>query len=238
MRLWVMAGTVVALVAVFSAIPFAWIAGPILAQQDWHADSLQGRIWHGRAIGLKGSTGSIQQVDMQWKPDGLLRGTPVQISVRAPGVRAHGQVGPGKASRAKARLELSELPLSDMRVAGMQGQLGLDIDAMQWDRNGCLLAKGNVETDVLARNANRLQWRGPMLSGPLACDAGKLVVHLIGANADARINADISITVSGRYEARIRVQTAKPELRQILPAYGFTPTHSEFLLHEEGKLMR
>lgn len=238
MRYWILAGIVVMLISVISALPFGWIAGPALKNQGMMADNLQGRIWHGRILGLHGAMGEIRQADLKWQPAGLLRGVPFRISTQTDGVQAAGLVGPAAAKDAQLDLDLARLPLNDLRLAGLQGQLHASILELKWNREGCKSAKGKVRTDVLSRNEDILQWHGPLLLGPITCANGTIISQLAGKSPDFTIKADVELVPNGAYRAKVMVQTQVPRLQKLLPAYGFVRNGNNFALHEEGKLVR
>jgi len=124
-----------------------------------------------------------------------------------------------------------ELPLS----FATQSPANIQISELQIKDDGCAFAQGQVSTDFLALNRSRWQWQGPMLTGPISCEGGDLLVNLSGRENRQIIRADLRLSKSGSYSANITVQTDQAEAGVVLPLYGFEKQGRQYKLTEQGQ---
>ena len=145
-----------------------------------------------------------------------------------------GQGARNRLSNLRFSGQLAQLPTRDGRLKDLAGQVNFTITEMEFGET-CQSSSGRAMTDFLGRNRARWQWAGPVLSGPISCEGGDLIVNLAGSEADQTIRADLHLSPDGSYSADISVRTRQPEAEVVLPLYGFEAVNSEFRLTERGQ---
>jgi len=212
-----------AVAAAVAALPAAWI-GPHVTPDPLDLE-WTGTVWNGQVENLPVFD------TLNFKAEGLA----FNVRGASAGNRLLGWVRPGHLRETDVQLQLSDLPIDDPRLRGLQGVLSVQLTDLKWSKLGCTLAEGRARTDVLARNGGAINWTGPELSGPLACEDGAVVVRLRGQDAQQKISADLTFQIDGTYRADIAVETTRAEAGAILPLFGFSASGRDFKLTEQGR---
>lgn len=85
----------------------------------------------------------------------------------------------------------------------------------------CATALGNVESDVLARNAELFRWRGPNVAGAASCVGEEAVIVLEGGETTDFVHTRLALRANGEGEWRAEARTSRPEVVAALAASGF-----------------
>ena len=170
-------------------------------------------------------------------PLSLVGGTGLKLNVSAPGSIVKGTAGRNQLKDVKANINVGSLPITDKRLQGVQGQVNAKLDHLKISES-CKQAKGEIKTNILAVNQAQWQWEGPVLSGPISCEDGRLLINLKGANEVLDvIAAKIYLSVDRQYEADILmdVQAGAPANSAIVAAFlGFQEVPQGYRLYQKG----
>lgn len=141
--------------------------------------------------------------------------------------------------------------LSDYSID--QAALDITIPADQWDiplastlsftldhlaitGDRCNKAEGFATYDILARNSSVLNWTGPLLEGPLRCDAGVVEAVLSGTAASGEtITATLRLD-QNRYSLLTRVSQPSATLLLALVGLGFEEKAGRYERTQTGVL--
>ena len=139
------------------------------------------------------------------------------------------------------RLDIAQLPISEPRLVGTEGELSVSVDRLRFaDR--CEAASGQVRTNLLAANAARWRWKGPILSGPVQCDGDAVVANLRGQDADYNVTVDVRLFTDGRYGVDMLIDPstqAPAEFGFVMSALGFQEqADGSVKLVEQGKIFQ
>lgn len=212
------------LVGIVKQAPLAWIVGDRLVIADPEAMAM-GTVWAGHIAYIEG----LPPISTE------LNRTQVTLTANGGQLEMSGVASPQGLSDLSLILAINSLKRFDPRLAGLQGEISLNIDEMLFSEARCLTATGQASTDVLAVNNARWQWVGPRLNGPIQCQDGGVIIDLAGQNATASVAAQIAIDPSGPYRTTVIVDTTDPGAALVLPLFGFERTgQSAFRLSESG----
>ncbi len=221
-RTGVLLGLLGAGVGLVAGLPLAWVAAPL---PDIGA-RYSGTWWNGQARGVP----LLGQLSV----NGGLTG--VRLATRSGDVTFQGSLSPRSISDLALAMPIDRLPTTDARLAGLAGQFSLRIDNAKFSSAGCDSAQGTASTDVLAVNAARFSWKGPMLSGPVDCIDGRLRVQLSGEGNGTTVASVTTTGMDGLYQTDTTVSTADPAAGNALVLFGFARSGaSEFTLSEQGR---
>lgn len=211
--------------------PLAWIAPHIIPDELGSNIRYSGTLWNGTASNVDYIGIAKFKIDpKKWLKDGL----PLSFQTSSNAMQISGKASKTRLEDLRFTGQLGGLPTNDGRLKELVGEVNIQISELTFDKD-CQFAMGQASTDFLSRNAARWQWRGPLLSGPITCDGGDLIVNLSGSDAGQTIKADLRIVPDGAYRADISVRTYQPEAGVVLPLYGFENRNGEFRLTEQGK---
>ncbi len=189
--------------------------------------AVTGTVWRGAIEGLSIGGQTVGRVNLVVDPMALLTGA-IRMDVDAAGaVQARGRATAGlgggwSLQDATLVANLADMTRLDPEIAARGGELFVVIDEMRFDGSGrCLAARGEARSNALERAAQELDWRGPVLEGPIACEDDHLLAVLEGADdrAEVRVRALWRPGASGSVEAR--VETTDDRLQLALLALGF-----------------
>lgn len=230
-RYLVLAVLIGALFALISKLPLGWVAPLFMPVEAGSNLRYSGTIWKGQISGID----YAGRAQFKLAPKALLSGgLPLSFKTASPALTMSGQASGRKLEDFRFSGQLAHLPTRDGRLKELAGQVNFTIFKMEFDEN-CLEGAGRANTDFLTRNRGRWQWAGPVLSGPISCEGGELIVNLSGSEDNQTIRADMRLSPNGSYSADISVRTRQPEAGVVLPLYGFTSANGEFRLTERGQ---
>ena len=230
-RYFVLAVLFGALFAFISKLPLGWVAPHFMPQQAGKNLRYSGTIWNGQITGID----YLGRAQFKLALKALLTGgLPLSFNTASPAITMSGQGSAKKLSDLRFAGQLAQLPTRDGRLKDLAGQVNFTVSEMEFGET-CQSASGRAMTDFLGRNRALWQWAGPVLSGPISCEGGDLIVNLAGSEADQTIRADLRLSPNGSYSAAISVQTRQPEAGVVLPLYGFEAVNGEFRLTERGQ---
>jgi len=187
-------------------------------------DAAEGTIWNGT---LRGAViGPYRVTSARWSlsPLDLVQGkaiAPVSFAGDIEGdVILLGNLQ-GDRRIGAAALRIHGAPVGMAMAPGETRFHGLDI---LFEGGACARAQGRVESDVLVRAGEAIDWSGPPLSGAASCDGRNARITLQGANAAGeRVNAHITLMSDGAAAWRVAVHGPQPSTQAALTAAGFTP---------------
>ena len=225
-------GIISAVTATLIHLPLKWVAPYFMPSGLGQNISYTGTVWNGQVSGLD----YIGAANFSLNPKSLLSGgLPLNFRTQSPAMSISGQASQGQLQDIRFNGTLAKLPTRDGRLKELAGQVDIHLKEMQIEDDNCKTASGLVTTDFLTLNRSRWQWQGPMLTGPISCKDGELVVTLSGQDNNQNIRADLRLFKDGRYAANISVQTPQPEAGVVLPLYGFEAVGREYKLTEQGQ---
>ena len=191
----------------------------------------RGSIWHGQVTGLTWRGQALGAVNLDSNPLRMLTGG-ASHAVNWTGPYGQGQAHI-KASRSSLLAEgiSLSLPLTerigmDPALAHLGATLRLSNGLVRLDGAQCREASGTVTSDAARRVAVEFGRDWPLLSGPLACEAGHLQAALSGDAADG---TRIRLTASQDTGFRIELANTDDDLKNMLLSGGFR--------NEEGVLV-
>lgn len=208
-------------------LPAKWVAGAALPQ----GTSITGTVWSGQVIGMPPNG----QTQFKTHPKNIFGSQPLAtFEGRAPGITLRGGARPGLISDVKIFGNVDTFSNVDTRLSGLVGDFDVSVDALEFS-DVCEQASGTVSTNVLASNERLWSWRGPVMSGPITCEAGDLVLALTGKDRQAEITSHIRISASGAYTVNVNLTTRQLQADAVLPLYGFAKTAQGYSLTETGQ---
>jgi hypothetical protein len=209
-----------------AALKFAGVAGHGLS---W--SRAEGTILDGRVTGLAAGGERYGDADLKLAPAALLAGR-LQYKVEWQGEHGSGTgdlsagAGGGVAARDfNLDLDLAGLEQAALWIRQSGGRVQLQADAIRFDRDGCLAARGTARSDVLERNREILGAGWSPMQGELRCDGAALVIPLESENTSGtRFRAELRLAPQqpGRFDARVSGLIPR-ELAFALPIAGFAP---------------
>jgi len=220
-----------AAVGAVGQLPLAWIGQHIIPDVMGSDIRYSGTIWEGHISGVDG----IGDLHFRLSPKvALSGGLPIKFQTSSSAMILSGKASHKRIKDLRFSGPLTAIPTRDGRLQNLAGNFDVQLSDLHFNK-ACVSAKGRVNTDLLNRNHNRWQWRGPILSGPIICEDGDFIVKLLGSENAQIIQADLRLAVDGQYRADFSVRTAQPEAAIVLPLYGFEKKDGEFHLTEQGK---
>ena len=221
-----------AIAAVISQLPLKWVAPHLMPEGLGQNIQYAGTVWNGQVRGVD----YIGTANFEFNPITLLTGgLPLNFSSQSSAMSISGQAARKQLKDIRFSGVLARLPTRDGRLKELAGQVDIRVSDLQIADNACASAAGQVSTDFLAVNQARWQWRGPKLAGPISCEAGDLIVNLLGQENRQIIRADLRLSADGNYAANIIVQTNQAEAGVVLPLYGFEKQGRDYKLTEQGQ---
>jgi hypothetical protein len=185
----------------------------------------EGTIWRStlRQVDLGGLNGGDAIVSISFLD--LLQGQIVS-QVDFAGADISGQARMYAGFNGDRRIEAQSLSISGMRVQGfgrVSGKTTLTGVDIRFAGRDCASARGQIESDVLARTAEQAGSQAPLLAGTASCAGqfGRLMLQGDGAGDSATALLDLGSDGTGQWNVTYR--TAKPELAATLVAAGFAP---------------
>lgn len=184
---------------------------------------VEGTVWSGRMRNASFHGVRLGDVHVGLRPLPLLLGRSRLVVETGEDGAAPGRAVLARAGRRSGIIEATlSVPVGFSQAAvPLQGELRLQGVTAMFKGGACEEARGRVVTDVLARNADFLQWQGPELAGEVVCRGDTLVLPLRGARDGTEVDATISLEADGRYRLQSRVITRDPALASALTLAGF-----------------
>ena len=232
------------LICLMAFFPARWAlaALPASAKSQVVPASVSGTIWQGQARVSPPLTTWPVQLRFKNKMLPLLLGRSfTTVNVQRSGLSGEGSFGVKTANDVHLRLDIAQLPISEPRLVGTEGELSVSVDRLRFaDR--CEAASGQVRTNLLAANAARWRWKGPILSGPVQCDGDAVVANLRGQDADYNVTVDVRLFTDGRYGVDMLIDPstqAPAEFGFVMSALGFQEqADGSVKLVEQGKIFQ
>jgi hypothetical protein len=228
------------LLALFYYLPLSW-AAPFILPSNFTTDQTQyrGTVWSGALSNLR----DVEAVNYSLKPLNLIRRKmPLEVNMKAMGLMASGQLSRHQIKDFDFKIDVSSLPIPDPRLKGLAGEVYAKIAQAKWDKaNACTLVSGVARSNILTQNKSLFEWEGPILAGPISCDAdGRVIFELKGEDNTQSIFVKVAISPFGEYNSDMRVITRDQEAALVLPLFGFEERGNskngvEFRLVERGK---
>lgn len=232
MRSVICLGLLVAAFAGLSRLPLSWFSSAAGGMPMTPDTEFVGTVWDGTVTNIPG----IGNLELQMRPlKGLGGGEIVTFQVNSPGLSASGGVTLSQALSVRGQGQISALSHLDGRLTGLAGEYRFSLAGLEFSDDCEMKVPGRIETDILMRNAQRLQWKGPELNGDVNCDGGDILAKLSGQDNLQTINAQIRISPAGTFQSLIEVQTRDPRAGSVLGLYGFQPAENGFRLNEQGR---
>lgn len=221
------------IIGLLSQIPLSWVASSAIKQMNVPVSPVvSGTLWDGQISNLP----VLGQMNVQIRPlKFITAGSPAKFDGRGPGMSISGEGGLSYIKDLKLETNLNVIPFNDGRLRGLSGNIRIDVDEAEFVPDACRLLKGRVNTNVLAANKSRLNWVGPLLSGPMRCENGSLVATVSGKDNMTDVSALVTIAPDGTYDANLTVNSRDPNAALVLPLYGFQQKGDGFNLIERGR---
>lgn len=221
-----------AVAGLISQLPLSWVAPYFLPAGLGQTVGYSGTVWAGQVRGLD----YIGTANFKLSPKALSHGgLPITFASQSSAMSIFGNASRTKLQDFQFSGILAKLPTRDGRLKELAGQVNIRINELTIENNVCGFSSGQVSTDFLALNQSRWQWQGPILSGPISCEGGDLLVNLSGQENRQTIRADLRLSQNGSYSANISVETDQAEAGVVLPLYGFEKQGRQFKLTEQGQ---
>ncbi|MEO0882946.1 MAG: type II secretion system protein N [Pseudomonadota bacterium] len=214
--------------SLIATMPLGFVLDRTPAKQlgvDWA--QVSGTVFSGQIFGMTAGAQQIGDMTLKLSPMALVSG---RVRYR---IAWNGVPGSGSADLAVGRdaLAVSDLnavidiePLVglDNEVRRIGGSASIRSGEVQFARNACVQASGQIATNVLARAAASYGQSGGELSGVLACDGPMLSIPLSGSSDDGDLfDAEFRIGLAEASSFATRVETSNPELSTLLTLRGF-----------------
>ena len=232
------------LICLIALFPVRWVveALPTSAKAQIVPASVSGTIWQGQARVSPPLTTWPIQMSYKNKLLPLVLGRSfTTVSVQRSGLSGQGSFGFKTANDVRLRLDIAQLPISEPRLIGTAGELSVTLDRLRFS-DRCDAASGQVGTNLLAANAARWRWKGPILSGPVQCDGDALVANLRGQDADYNVTVDVRLFIDGRYGVDMVIDPstqAPAEFNFVMSALGFQEqADGTMKLVEQGQIFQ
>lgn len=221
-----------AIAGLVSQLPLSWFGPYFLPEGIGQDVSYAGTIWDGQVRGLD----HVGTANFKLSPKKLLSGgLPFSFNSYSHAMSISGHASHRQFAKVQFSGTLAKLPTRDGRLKDLAGQVNVRIDEFKINKGDCAFATGQLSTDFLALNRSRWQWQGPILTGPISCEGGDVLVNLSGRENRQTIDVDMRLLKTGNYSANITVQTDQAEAGVVLPLYGFEKRDREYKLTEQGQ---
>jgi len=221
-------------VAVAANLPLSWAAKAALPEVLTSQVAFGGSVWDGHVSGGHILGRPAPSVTIKASALKLVTGQNfANIKSEGSGLSLTGFAKIGRISDMKVTLPMNFMAYFDHRLSGVEGDFKADVSDAQFGQI-CNEAQGTAQTDILTRNQASWGWAGPMLSGPIHCESGNVVINLSGQDAGETVRADITLSPSGQYRYELAIISQDPRAGLALPLFGFEKRKGEFILAEIG----
>lgn len=198
----------------------------------------RGTIWQGQVTDISVQQRKIGALELNLLPGSLLAGA---LAYDARWVGPMGQ-GVGNISvstnRYSARnvslaVSLSEIPDLVEELKQAEATFRMSQADVSWQRfDGCVEARGSLQTDVVRLVGHQLQKDWPDLTGDLSCADGKLVANLSGESAlGERFDVEFTMATSEPVRYRANISGVSPDVENALALYGFKFENGAYTLY-------
>jgi len=219
------------LIGAIANLPLSWVAPKFMPKDNIGALEYGGTVWNGYVSEVPG----FGPIKIKTSLTKALTGKPFfNMDTRSANLSAKGSAKPGLLSGVTVQGNMTHVGAIDPRFAGLVGDFQMTLTELSFDA-ACKSAKGTVTTDVLTRNAQKMGWTGPNLSGPVSCEDGAVKMELTGKDAQQSIKAVVRIIPDGTFRADVDVLTNDQRAGSILPIFGFQPKDGGYSLLESGR---
>ncbi len=195
-----------------------------------------GTVWRGQITGAD----AFGPVIYRLRPlHALTAKPPLQVKTRMPGISMEGKAGRSGLRDVSISGQVWTFSNVDGRLAGLSGDFSVQIEKMSFDPDalaaGCTEAAGTARTNILKSNDRLWSWRGPALSGPLACENGALVLTLSGTENGQSAEMLFKAFADGRYNGTLSIQTSDGAAQNVMALFGFSRSGDRYTLRETGR---
>ena len=206
---------------------------------SWQA--ARGTVWNGEVAGLAYQGGALGTARIKASPLGLLTGQfrgSIQIDGPAAQGRAKFSAGLGslKLTDGRARFDLSSAPglLPEVRANG--GVITVELATLQLVGDRCRAASGSVKTDALQLAGVRAGRQWPDMTGPVACEAGRVRISLRGESSkDEIFEVEARLLPNVAYELTASVRGGDADLEARLALYGFAFENGAYVYRYDSR---
>lgn len=233
--------------AVFSVMLIARAPASIItlalsgAKTNLAYQKIEGTLWGGVVRGAAAQGIYIGDIEYRINPLRLLTGA-IGAKLRFHGGALDGNVnlvaGLGGLTVTDSELtaQLSVIKRYRLLGAPFSGGAVATVDRLKVTKKGCRKGEGRLWTDALVGPAQQFDRTGVALSGPVRCEGDDLVIALAGANDEGKLDILIRIMPDLRYDMRVSVEGAPPEMRNALMMFGFEDNNGALVLGSIGVL--
>ena len=213
----VLVGALVLLVPLRTAL--GWIGAERLGLT---AAQVEGTMWAGHLSQARYGGVSLGEVAVALDPVALLTGRR-RLTLTAEGGAVNGRAVLVSGADGAGLAEASGVAPLSVAPAGLalRGAVTVENLTAVFRAGRCIMASGQLTTDLFQRNAALLGDAGAPLSGEAACQGGVLVAPLRGTSASGAVSMTLRIRGDGRYDLDTGVTTTDPALDSRLALAGF-----------------
>lgn len=200
-----------------------------------------GTIWRGGFSDLSVAGAPLGDVSFRLSPVSLLRAAPaLRIKAQGGAVIGEGRIiaGPGKKltlENVSANIRLGAVAPRGVFGEPARGVAKVDIERIVFSRaKGCRAAEGDLWTDVLDAPAKRFNLPAMPMAGGVACEDGRLVVTLAGANASAGAEVVLRVDRTLAYEITATARPVEESVASALRGFGFEDDNGALIYGSAG----
>ena len=189
---------------------------------------VEGTIWHARIRGLQADGVYIGDVRADIVLPRLF-GAAISYKVKVNGSAVNGRAVLSRslfdhAEIRNANIEIGRDLLSRYALLGVpvDGSMKISNARISANSNGCVDAKGTLETDALSAVSKQFGAGALDLNGHLQCIDGNLSAILQGEQSDiGAVTVDLTQLAGSRYRMKVTIETRDEALKQSLILAGF-----------------
>ena len=219
-----------AFVAGISSLPLRWVGNFVSPHIGKSSIKFGGSLWKG-FVSLPYDNGYI---DIKTRPLSVFKGQPpIRFETRGAPFMATGSAGWGQLADVRITAPLQALVKRDARLYGLSGNTVMAVSAL--DFRGDCSASGSVGVDNVVMDYPGWKWKGPKMTGPIACEGGVLTFDLSGQQASDDIRILLGVDRNGGYDLRLSFSTCEPGADLALPLLGFENRSGIWTLVEKGR---
>ncbi|MBB5518751.1 type II secretion system protein N [Amphiplicatus metriothermophilus] len=215
-------------ISVLANLPASLV--PVLAGFDrydvaWR--KAEGSLWRGRIEGVVYRGAPLGAVSFRVRPLSLLSGgLAAELDFRGGALEGATRASVGLGGRiafegADLVFDLGAARRYLFLGAPLEGSARIALDKLVLTRRGCLAARGDLSTDVLARRARRMGGEGFVLAGTAVCENHELVLDLSGRGAEGAASLVMRVRPDYTYALEAAVEPARADLGLALETFGF-----------------
>jgi len=221
-----------------ATLPLSLVIATVGAtRHDFSYERVSGTLWAGTVQGLRWRGMDLGEARFGFRPLALAFGR-FGMDVVLTGKGA--VTGQGFIALTPRGIFIRDLSVTaDVRalplVLPLTGNVSIDVARAEVGRAGCRVLDGAVQTDALVNRPAGLAWRGPVLSGPVGCNDGAIVIPLKGEAGAEVVAVMMTLARDGTFGIRIDASTPDPAVIGALSAVGFVEAGGMMTLNQRGR---